>query len=336
MQRRTLNLLLAGAAVSAAAAGISVATGERGLSPPPPGGKAAPGLAERLADVARMRISRGAMTINFAAIAAHWAVVEKGNYPAAEERVRKLLVGLAELELVEPKTDRAELLPRLDLDDPASGKSTLVAVQDKSGASLGELIIGRRRPSGLGGDSPGGDAGLYVRKGNTDQAWLARGSVDPSGDLLAWLDRRIIDLPAAQVASIVLSAPDGSAVVLTRSAPDSVFTIEGAPNAPDPRTAAALAGVLAALDLDDVEPAAKQPIPVDGAATVAFTGFDGTIVSARLSPPGAADWVALNATGSGDAATALGANLARWSYRIPAERVKLLRTTLADLQPHGS
>jgi hypothetical protein len=338
MQRRTFNLLLTGAAVSAAAAGVSIATGNRGLSQPPPAGRAVPGLADKLGDVARMRISRGAMTINFTVMSGHWGVVEKGNYPAAEERVRKLLVGLAELELVEPKSDRAELLPRLDLDDPASGKSTLVAVQDKSGASLGELIIGRRRPSSLDAN-PGGDAGLYVRKGNTDQAWLARGSVDVSGDLLAWLDRRIVDLPAERVATIVLTGPDGAAVVLTRTAPDAAFMVEGSPNAPDPKTVATLAGALTALDLDDVEPAAKQAIPVEGAATAAFTGFDGVIVGARLSPPGAADRVALDATGSGDAAAkaaALSAKLARWSYRIPAERAKLLRTTLADLQPRGS
>jgi hypothetical protein len=334
MQRRTFNLLLAGAAVSAAGAGVALATGDRYISPAPPGQRALPELAGKLNDLAWMRISRGTTNINFALVAGRWTVVEKGNYPATEERLRKLLGGLAALELVEPKTDRAELLPRLDLDDPANGKATLVAVQDRAGARVAALIIGRRRPSSLGG----GDAGVYVRKPDTDQAWLARGSFDLTGDVLDWIDRGIIDIAAGQIAAIVLTPPDGAATVLTRTAPDAAFAIEGSAVAPDPKSAAILAGALIALDLDDVKPAAEMPIPVDG-ATAAFTTFNGLIVGARLSPTGAADWLALDVTGFGkaeDEAKTLGGRLSRWSFRIPPERAKLLRMTLADLQPHGS
>ena len=334
MQRRTFNLLLAGTGLSIAAAGAALATGDRYVSLAPAGQRALPDLAGKLNDLAWLRLSRGAMTINFNLIAGHWVVVEKGNYPAAEDRVRKLLGGLAALELVEPKTDRAELLARLDLDDPANGKSTLVALQDRAGAQVGQLIIGRRRPTSLGG----GDAGVYVRRSNTDQAWLARGSFDLTGDALDWIDRRVIDLPAAQIATIVLTAPDGAATTLTHAAPDAAFAIEGSTTAPDPKAAALLSGALAALDLDDVKPAAEMPIPADGAATAAFTTFDGLIVGARLSPPGA-DWLALDVTGfdkAEDQAKALDARLSRWSFRVAPERAKLLRMTLADLQAHGS
>jgi len=335
MQRRTFNLLLGGAAASAAAAGIALATGDRAASGALAGQRALPDLAGKLGELGRMRISRGPMTVNLAIGDGHWTVIEKGGYPAAEGRVRKLLVALAALELVEPKTDRAELLPRLDLDDPANGTATLVMVQDKSGAPVAELIIGRRRPSSLGA----GDAGVYVRRPNTDQAWLARGSFDLAGDVIDWVDRRVIDVPAAGVAAIVLTAPDGTAAVLTRASPEAAFAAEAAA-APDPKRAAALAGVLAALDLDDVKPRTELVMPLVGVATAAFTTFGGLIVGARLSPPGAAEWVALDATGfaKGEAAaTSLDAALSCWSYRIPPERAKLLRATLADLQqPQGS
>jgi hypothetical protein len=335
MQRRTFTLLIAGAAVSAAAAGAALVTGDRYVSPELPGQRALPDLAGKLNALAWIRISRGAMTINFNLIADHWSVVEKGNYPAAEDRLRKLLGALAAVELVEPKTDRAELLPRLDLDDPANGKATLVALQDRAGDQVGQLIIGRRRPSSLGG----GDAGVYVRKPGTDQAWLARVSFDLSGDILDWIDRRVIDLPDVQITSIVLTAPDGVATVLTRAAPDAAFAIEGSATTPDPKIAALLSAVLTALEFDDVKPAAEMPIPSDGAATAAFTTFDGLIIGARLSPPGADGWLALGVTGFGkaeDEAKSLNARLSRWSFRIASERAKLLRMTLADLQPRGS
>ena len=335
MLRRTFNLLLAGAGLSTVAAGVALATGDRYVSPAPAGRPALPNLAAKLNDLAWIRISRGAMTINFNLIAGHWAVVEKGNYPAAEDRLRKLLAALAAVELVEPKTDRAELLPRLDLDDPANGKSTRVAIQDRAGALVGQLIIGRRRPTSLGG----GAAGVYVRKATTDQAWLANGSFDLSGGVLDWIDRRIIDVPSAQLATIVLTAPDGAAVVLTRMASGAEFGIEGAETAPDPKVTATLASALAALEFDDVKPATELPIAAERAATAAFTTFDGLIVGARLSPPEAGDWLALDVTGFGkaeDEAKTLDGKLSRWSFRIAPERAKLLRMTLADLQAHGS
>jgi len=334
MQRRTFNLLLAGTTVSVAAAGFALTTGDRYVTPAPVGQRALPDLAGKLNDLAWIRITRGAMTINFNLIAGHWAVVEKGNYPAAEERLRKLLAALAAVELVEPKTGRLDLLPRLDLDDPANGKSTLVALQDRAGAQVGQLIIGRRRPSSLGGD-----AGVYVRKPGTEQAWLARGSFDLFGDVLEWIDRQIIDLPAANIASIVLTAPDGAATVLTRAAPDAAFAIEGSRTPPDAKSAAILSGALVALDLDDVKPPTEVPIATDGIATAAFTTFDGLIVGMRLSPQSSGEWLALDVTGfdkAEDEAKILNTKLSHWSFRIAPERAKLLCMTLADLQPRGS
>jgi hypothetical protein len=339
MQRRSFQLLLAAGLVTAVLAAVLVSRGDRGVSREPAGQRALPGLADKLGDLSRLRLTRGPTTVNFAMVDHRWAIVEKGDYPAEHERVRKLLLQLAELELIEPKTDRPELLARLDLDDPANGKSTLVTAQDHSGTLVAQLIIGRSRPNEIGG----GEAGVYVRKPDGDQAWLARGAFDLGGDALSWLDRRVIDIAAARVATVVLTAPDGNAVTIARVSPDQPFAIDGPPADARPKPDAALAapaGALEALDLDDVKPTTEQPIPQDGVATASFTTFDGLVVGLRLSPPEAGNWLAIDATGSGtgeEEAKTLSARLAHWSFAIPAERAKLLRTTLADLLlPRGS
>lgn len=339
MRRRSLGVLLIASVALAGLAASVVWRGDRDVSPAPHGERALPGFADKLATLDFLRLRRGGVTVNLKQRDGSWTVVEKGGYPADQERVRKLLLQLAELELVEPKTDRPELLARLDLDDPANGKSTLVAAGDRSGALVGQIDIGRRRPS----DIAGGEEGVYVRKPDSDQAWLARGSFALSGDALSWLDRRIIDIPAAQVASVVLTAPDGNAVVVARGSADQPFAIDGlAPDAkPKPDEAlAAPAGALEALDLDDVKPAFEQPISEDGATTAAFTTFDGLVVGLRLSPSEQGDWLAIDVTGDGKSeaqAKALSARLSPWRFAIPAERGKLLRTTLSDLLlPRGS
>ncbi|HZK89582.1 MAG TPA: DUF4340 domain-containing protein [Stellaceae bacterium] len=343
MQRRGFRLLVLAAVAIAGLAVFIASRGDRDVSHAPAGRRALPALADRLGDLAWLRLTRGAMTANFSLINKQWTVVEKGNYPADQERVRKLLVQLAECELIEAKTDKPELLARLDLDDPANGKSTLVTAQDRTGGLVAQLIVGAKRPSEIGG----GDAGVYVRKPGSDQAWLARGSFDLAGDALSWLDRRIIDIRPARIASVVLTTADGKTVTVARGSADLPLAIDTPPENVQPKDDAALAapaGALESLTLDDVRPAAEHPIAEDGAATAAFTTFDGLIVGLRLSPnadpSGAGNWVAIDVTGSGKAEAegkALSAKLSRWSFAISAERAKLLRTTLTDLlQPHGS
>jgi hypothetical protein len=339
MQRSRLLALLATALLIAVAAVAIVSRGDRDVSRAPAGQRALPGLADKLGDLGRMRLTRGALTVNFAMADQRWTVVEKGNYPADQSRVRKLLLQLAQLELIEPKTDKPELLGRLDLDDPANGKSTLVAVQDRTGALAGQLIIGRSRPSEIGA----GEAGVYVRRPDSEQAWLARGTFELGGDTLSWLDRRIIDIAPARVEAVVLTAADGGSVILARSSPDQPFAIDGPPPDSQPKPDAALAapaGALASLDLIDVKPQSELPIPQNNVATAALTTFDGLVVGLRLSPPESGDWMAIDVTGFGNGeaeAKALSDRLAHWSFAIPAERAKLLRTTLSDLLlPHGS
>lgn len=341
MPRRGLLALVAAALVLTALAALILSRGDQAAGRATQGERALPALADKLGDVTRLRLTHGAMTLHFQrGEQRRWTLVEKGGYPADQERIRKLLLQLAELELVEPKTDRRELLARLDLDDPANGAATLVAV---SGAGIdAQLVIGRRRPSEIGQ----GEAGVYVRRPDGDQAWLARGSFNLGGDAVSWLDRRIIDIAQSRVASVVLTAPDGTAVALTRSSADQPFAIDGPPEDARPKPDAALAApasALAALDLADVKPAA-EPAAEEGGATAAFTTFDGLVIGLRLSPSDGGDWLALNATGSatgsGNAeadAKALSQRLAHWRFAIPPERAKLLRTTLSDLLlPRGS
>jgi hypothetical protein len=123
-------------------------------------------------------------------------------------------------------------------------------------------------------------------------------------------------------------------VILARVSADQPFAIDGLPRDAQARpddALAAPAGALDALRLDDVKPATELPLPADGAATAAFTTFDGLVVGLRLS---ADNWLAIDVTGFGKGeakAKALDAQLSPWRFAIPAARAKLLRTTLSDL-----
>src|SRR5215469_5024241 len=235
MQRRALFSLVAAAVAFAALATLALSRGDRSAGDAVAGERALPGLADRLGEVASVRVTRGAVTVNLRAAERGWTVVETGNYPADKDRVRKLLLQLAELELIEPKTDKPELLARLDLDDPANGKSTEIVLQNRSGTILGQIVVGRDRPT----DIAKGEAGVYVRKPGSDRAWLARGSFALGGDVLSWLDRQIIDIAPSRIGSVVLTAADGSAAIVARASADQPFAIDAPPADARPKPDAA-------------------------------------------------------------------------------------------------
>jgi hypothetical protein len=218
MQKRSFGWLLAATTLFAVAAVFTLAGGERGVSPAAPGAHAFPDLGSRLGDLAWVRLTHGSAKADFAVIGGRWVLVEKGNYPAAPDKMRRLLLGLADLSLIEPKTERPELFARLDLDDAGNGKSTLVALQDRAGKTIAELVVGKTRRDRLGG----GNDGVYVRKPGDNRAWLARGSLDlPGGSpdaIVGWLDRRILDIPASRIAAVTLTGDDGIALVFKRDA----------------------------------------------------------------------------------------------------------------------
>jgi Domain of unknown function (DUF4340) len=333
MQPRSLTLLASATAVLVAIAIVALVSGDRGVSRAAPGQPAFPALAAKLGDVASVTLSRNGTTMTLIRDGDSWLVAEKGNYPANAVKISQIVRAMADLTLVEPKTQNPELYPRLEVEDPGNGKSALVAVKDKSGGDLAQAIVGKRSYDRLGA----GNDGVYLRKPGEAQTWLARGTLDPSGDPASWLDRQIIDISEKKIAKVTLTQPDGTKLVISRTAPDAHFAVEDAPadtKFKNESTINGPAGALETLDLDDVKPTGELPVPDKDVITASFTTFDGLTVDLRLIERDKSDWIAISAAGSGSAeaeAKKIENKVAHWTYAIPAYKANLLKTKLADL-----
>ncbi len=333
MQARSLILLASATVVLVAIAIVVLASGDRGVSRAAPGQPAFPALAAKLGEVASVTVSRNGSTMTLTRDGDSWLVAEKGNYPANAAKVSQIVRAMADLTLVEPKTQNPDLYPRLEVEDPGNGKSTLVGVKDKSGRDLAQAIVGKRRYDRLGA----GNDGVYLRKPGEAQTWLARGTLDPSGDPASWLDRQIIDISEKKIAKVTLTQPDGSKLVISRAAPDASFAVEDAPadtKFKSESTTSGPATALETLDLDDVKPASELPVPDKDVVTASFTTFDGLTVDLRLMERDKSNWIAISATGSGSAeaeAKKIDDKVSHWTYAIPAYKANLLKTKLADL-----
>jgi len=328
-----LILLTAATAALVVLAVVAIATGDRTISRAAPGARAFPALAAKLGDVGSVGIKRNTLSLTFVRDGDNWLVAEKGNYPAAAGKVRQIALALADLLLIEPKTQQPGFYSRLDVEDPGNGKSTLVTLKDKSGTTLAELIIGKRRFDRLGS----GTDGVYVRKPGDGQAWLARGSLEFSDQLSSWLDRRILDISQKRIAKASLTQPDGTKLVITRAKPEDKFVVEDVPadaKFKSETTTSEPALALDGLDLDDVKPAGDMPVPDKDVVTATFTTFDGLTVDVRMLDKDDAHWVALSAAGAGAAeaeAKAINENGSRWTYAIPSYKATQLKMKLADM-----
>jgi Domain of unknown function (DUF4340) len=340
MQKRHLILLAAATVVLVALAIAALATGGSDVISAGTNQPAFPGLSDKLGQVASVAVERTGLNLTFVRDGDKWLVAQKGDYPADAGKVRRIVLAMADMTLVEPKTQKPDLYPRLEVEDPGKGKSTLITLKDKSGAALARLIVGKRRYDRLGA----GNDGVYVRKPGDPQSWLARGALDFTDDMANWLDRRIIDIPDNRVAKVSLTQPDGASLTLSRTAPDAKFAVTGAPANAKYKSDTALgepAMALETLDLDDVQPAAKLPVPDKSVIAASYTTFDGLTVDLKLFQHDNKDWVALTASGSGKAAPEakkITDRVSHWVYAIPGYKAKMMQTKLADLlePPKGS
>jgi hypothetical protein len=323
----------AAAVVCVVAAAAALATGGPEINAVGLDARALPALASELGEVGTVELKRQDLDLTFRRKGEDWLVEQKGGYPADAGKVRQIVLALADMTLVEPKTREPKLYSRLEVEDPGKGKSALVSLSGKKGEKIGALIIGKRSYDRLGA----GNDGVYVREPDRAQSWLARGGLDLSGDLVSWLDRRVVDIKEGRMAKITLTQPDGTSLVLSRKTADGKFAVEGAAADTKYKSDTATgepAQALETLDLTDVTPAAKMPLPKKGVTTASYTTFDGLTVGLKLFEDNKKDWVAVSATGTGKAAAEakkIEARASPWRYQIPQFKAQMLQTKLADL-----
>src|SRR5690242_12017045 len=125
MQKKGLILLTAATAFVVGLAIAALATGDRGVSREAPGQRAFPALAAQLGDVTAVTVLRNGSTITLIRDGDSWLVADKGNYPANTAKIAQTVLAIADLALIEPKTQKADLYPRLEVEEPGNGKSTL-------------------------------------------------------------------------------------------------------------------------------------------------------------------------------------------------------------------
>ncbi|GBD44108.1 hypothetical protein HRbin40_01591 [bacterium HR40] len=267
-----------------------------------------PDLAHKLDRVAEITVRTAERSMTARRTADGWVLAEAADYPVDPEQVRGIVLGLAEMRLLEARTDRPERLSRLELEpvDGQGAKSRLVTLRDGEGKVLAEVVLGKRR-FGLYGP---GKAGMYVRLADSHQAWLADRAIEVPDEPLDWLDRKILELPEDEVAEVVLQPGTADVATLQRAQePSKEFTLLELPEGRrlDADKAKRVASAFATLSMTDIAQSASKSLP-DPVGRAVFRTRDGTEIAVAVSKLGEGDeaewWLALEARASAAQASA--------------------------------
>ncbi len=303
-----------------------------------------PGLQDRAGEVQQVRIARaeGAKpgTVTLLRTEAGWVLKERDQYLARTDLVRKLLIDLGEIELIERKTADAARYDRLDLSDLGrkDSRASRLTVATAAGELLVDLTVGKKRESLTGGKPM-----VYVRRGEERQTYLAEGELDLRGGPVEWLLREVVNIPKDTIEAAVLTSPAGQVMRLERVGRD--FRIVGLAEGrkiDSQYTVNNAATVIDKLLFDDVRSAAGLAFDV-GEGSAVFSTMDGLTIRLDLAAdPGAAEgvapWVRVEVSIAGDAGEearkrgeAARAQTQGWAYRLSSYDMERLRATAESL-----
>jgi hypothetical protein len=258
--------------------------------------------------------------------ASDWTVAER-DYPADSGKVRKLLLDLAALNVVEEKTRIPENYPALGVEDTTSNQATGTRLDIVTPAKTYSVIVGK---------SSGAKTG-YVRVVNVPQSFLASPLVTVDSDPKRWLDHTLIDIPQERVKEIAVKPAEGAGYTASRpNKEQSDFAVSDIPKGRElssPAAADPIAGSLASVSLDDVQHL-PQTAPT-GVSHAVFTTFDGLKLDVAGRKDGSRTLIAITPASTAketeNEAKTLEARLKGWEFEIPSYKYDGMFRPLEDL-----
>ena len=292
-----------------------------------------PGMEQALNSITEVRLTKGDDThTTLKKAAADWVVDERG-YPADSGKVRKLLLDLAALNVVEDKTRTPANFPQLGVEDVNSPRATGTRIDVKAGAKTYSLIVGK---------SSGASSG-FVRVSGSMQSLLAAPSLTVDADPKRWLDRTLLDVAQDRVKDFTIEPATGPTYSASRPSKDKTdFTVAAIPKGRElanPTAADPIAGSLSGLTLDDAQHAPATAPDPKALSHATFHTFDGLALDVTGRKDGSRTLISVAAS-SADKSTqsqaqaqaqALLARTQGWEFEIPAYKYDAIFRPLEDL-----
>lgn len=299
-----------------------------------------PELRRQASTLGGIELSKRGRTLTFVRNGEQWTIKERAGYPVEADKIRALLFQLTNAELAEPKTAAKDRWALLDLEDPAGAdaKSGLVRLLDANGKPIGELVIGKRKDNAFGT----GRNGVYVRRPNETQTWLASGEPNVTLEVKDWVDTALFKTDTAKLKRVTVAHPKEVPIVVERETAagekGGKFVLKSVPEGLKVKESAGVEQIalsLGSIELEDVRKLDATPVG-DAVSTITAESSDGLTVTFRLRRDGQPEeaWLSFTANGEGEAKKAadeINAKAAGWEFKIPKWKADQVGKRAADI-----
>lgn len=293
MKQQTLGILVAVAVAASTAAFFAARSEPIATAEVKNGDKLFPGLVDRVNDVAKVEIKNKDGGFVVVKEGDAWGLVDKGGYPVNFDKVKELVVTIAQMAIVERKSAKPENHAALDLTDVDAKDSaaTQVKLFDQAGSELAAILIGKARVT----KGFGGQYAMYARKAGDPQAWEVTGRIWIDGTATNWLaeNRQIAKLEKSRVHTVETRHADGTALSVFKSVPeDQAFAVKDLPADAELKwtgVADATAAALEFLSFEDVAPRASVDLAGLTPTQTTFTTWDGLVLDVKVFDQGTGD-----------------------------------------------
>ena len=249
-----------------------------------------PKLQNRLNDVVKIEIATKDETFQVERRNSEWTLPSRDGFPADVSVVRRTLIELADLELIEKKTAQAARHKSIGLDDPVDGgEGVMVRVYGSDELPIAGALVSSVPPGG-------GVDRLYVRWPGEDQTWVAKGDLDLKERVEQWIASDVLDIKRSDLKAVEVVPFEGESYRLSRTGADNPdFTLETVPEGRKAKPAFTwntTGFALTSLNISDVR-ATEADWSMDQ-GVVTYELFDGSVLTFALAQEGGdLNWLTL-------------------------------------------
>ncbi|MGI9511061.1 MAG: DUF4340 domain-containing protein [Geminicoccaceae bacterium] len=257
-----------------------------------------------------------------------WTSPDRYDYPAATDKINRLVRQLNDMRLIEAKTASAERYGRLEVEDmTGDANSRLIRLEDADGNVLAETLIGKRQFR-LTGNA---DSGTYIRRPGEVQSWLASGGFELEPEVERWLDQIVVEVDREEVAKVDIELVAGDRYSVSRGNPGDELQFDELAEGETLKVDASiieLASALTSVRMTMVKPRGEMTWPEERqvARVWTFDGFFLTVEFVLIDDEPWATFLAAAGTLPDDAKAAdqvkqrieaINDKTAVWAYQVP-------------------
>ena len=221
----------------------------------------------------------------------NWYLPELANYPVPLDKIKKVIVGVAQLETIEPKTKKPTLHGELGLNDINNNidSANFISLINTQNEEVAAILVGK--------DSKFGKETRYVRKPNDNQSWLVWRNFDVPKSNIDWLDESLFTIERWRIADIEIKHPNNINVLITReSYAEQYFKLENLDEDTlpmNPYVGNQIGSALEKLPLVNIKLLSDIQF-TDNAVIISYTTFDGLIITIVSDIIDGVDWATFN------------------------------------------